>query len=87
MGEVIESRRWRHTGNALYPASGRTASPYGAAPWLSENERSAWTLEVVGYTIKHPDGTIGIGKPPFPTREAAQAWIDANPHFRGMQQD
>lgn len=87
MGEVIESRRWRHTGNALYPATNRTASPYGSAPWLSENERSAWTLEVVGYTIKHPDGTIGIGRAPFETREAAQAWVDKNPHFRGMQQD
>ena len=80
MGEVIEAKRYRHT-------NGRTASPYGAAPWTSEADRANWTLEVVGYTIKHPDGTIGIGKPPFPTREAAQAWIDANQHFRGMQQD
>ncbi len=80
MGEVIESRRWRHT-------SGRTASPYGSAPWLSEADRANWALEVVGFTIKHPDGTTGIGRAPFATREEAQAWIDANPHFPGMQQD
>lgn len=86
MGEVIEARQWRHTGNALYPATGRTASPYGSAPWLSENERSAWTLEVVGWTIKHPDGTIGIGKPPFADKAAAQAWADAHPNFPGMSQ-
>jgi hypothetical protein len=87
MGDVIEARRWRHTGNAANPATGRTASPYGAAPWLSENDRSAWTLEVVGWTIKHPDGTVGLGREPFATKEAAQAWADANPNFKGMQQD
>lgn len=80
MGEVIEARQWRHS-------SGRTASVYGSTPWLSESERSSWTLEVVGYTVKHPDGTIGLGKPPFPTQEAAEAWVAAHPNFPGMQQD
>lgn len=84
MGEVIEARRWKHTGNAANPATGRTASVGGAAPWLSENDRSAWTLEVTGYTIRHPDGSTGLGRPPFATREAAQAWIDAHPGFRGL---
>lgn len=87
MGEVIEARRWKHTGNAAQPATGRTASVYGSVPWVSEADRSAWTLEVVGYTIKHPDGTVGIGRPPFATREEAQAWVDKNPNFPGMQQD
>lgn len=79
-GQVIESRRWIHT-------SGRTASPYGSAPWTSEADRPNWSIEVQGYTIQHPDGTIGIGRKPFETRAEAQAWIDRNPNFRGMQQD
>jgi len=62
MGEVIEARRWKHTGNAANPATGRTASVSGAVPWVSENDRSAWTLEVVGFTIKHLDGTTGLGR-------------------------
>lgn len=80
MGEVIEARIWRHK-------DGRTASTRGAAPWLSESDRSSWNLEVTGYTIKHPDGTTGLGRPPFPSKEAAQAWVDAHPNFKGMQQD
>lgn len=80
MGEVIPSRRWVHT-------SGRQASPYGAVPWTSEADRENWTMETVGWTIQHPDGTIGIGRQPFTTKEEAQAWVDKNPHFRGMQQD
>jgi hypothetical protein len=87
MGEVIEARQWRHTGNAVNPATNRTASPYGSAPWVSENDRSAWTLEVTGWTIQHPDGTIGLGRQPFASKEEAQAWVDKNPNFRGMQQD
>lgn len=87
MGEVIEARQWRHTGNAVNPATNRTASPYGSAPWVSENDRSAWTLEVTGYTIQHPDGTIGLGRPPFASKEEAQVWVDKHPNFPGMQQD
>jgi hypothetical protein len=87
MGEVIEARQWRHTGNAANPATNRTASPYGSAPWVSENDRSAWTLEVTGYTIQHPDGTIGLGRPPFASKEEAQGWVDKHPNFPGMQQD
>jgi hypothetical protein len=78
--EVVEARQWRHR-------SGRTASVYGSTPWLSESDRSSWDLEVVGYTVKHPDGTVGLGRPPFASKDEAQAWIDANPHFRGMRQD
>lgn len=74
MGEVIPSRRYRHP-------DGRTASIYGAAPG------PGFEIETVGWTIKHPDGTIGIGRAPFTTREEAQAWVDKNPTFRGMQQD
>lgn len=81
MGEVIESRIWRHK------LTGKQASPYGAAPWLSESDRSNWELQVRGWTIQHPDGTIGLGRAPFPTKAEAEAWVQAHPHFKGMQQD
>lgn len=80
MGEVIEARRWRHP-------SGATASLSGAVPWSATRPQHEWELEVYGWTVKHPDGTTGLGKPPFETREAAQAWVDEHPNFKGMQQD
>lgn len=81
--EVIESRVWKHL------PTGRTASPYGVAPWLGEADRSNWELQVRGFTVRNPDGTIGCGRPPCVTREEAQALAD---HlnalgFRGMMQD
>lgn len=79
MGEVIESRRWRNQ-------DGRTASLYGAVPYAQDAEREGWTVETVGFTIRHPDGTIGLGRAPFETREAAQAWVDSHPNFKGMSQ-
>jgi hypothetical protein len=79
MAQAIEAKVWRHT-------SGRTASVCGACPWTSEAERAAWALVVVGWTIQHADGTRGIGRVPFKTREEAQAWIDAHPRFPGMSQ-
>lgn len=79
LGEVIPSRRWRHT-------SGRTASPYGAAPYVSDADKADWTLETVGWTVRHPDGTIGLARPPFGSEAEAQAWVDANPTFPGMSQ-
>lgn len=78
-GTVIEAKVWRHT-------SGRTASICGAVPWHTAAERASWTIETVGYTIQHPDGTRGIGRAPFKTRDEAQAWIDQNPRFSGMSQ-
>lgn len=59
---------------------GRAFSPYSA--YIPSN-----AVRVVdGWTIQHPDGTVGLGRAPFATREAAQAWIDAHPHFPGMSQ-
>lgn len=77
-GKVIESRHYLHT-------SGRTASIYGALPWRGDVEKAEWTMVTNGFTIAHPDGTVGIGRKPFETAAAAQAWIDANPNFSGMQ--
>ena len=67
-GEVIESKIWRHR-------SGRTASPYGAAPWTGApgDRESDWELESAGWTIRWDDGTVGTGQRPARTREEAEA--------------
>jgi len=78
-GKVIEALVWKHT-------SGRTASVGGAVPWAWRGEADQWKMEQVGFTVRHPDGTTGIGRPPFATREEAQAWVDAHPKFPGMSQ-
>lgn len=80
VSKVIPARVWRH----VY---GRTASIRGAAPWHNHKDRCDWTTEVIGWTVQHSDGTTGLGRPPFATREEAQAWCDAHPSFRGMSQD
>lgn len=41
---------------------------------------------VSGWTLLHPDGTTGLGRPPFATREDAQEWADLHPNFPGMTQ-
>jgi hypothetical protein len=53
---------------------------------VAELKAAGATLESDGWTVAHPDGTRGLGRPPFATREAAQAWCDANPYFPGMSQ-
>ena len=69
--EVVPSRRWIHT-------SGATASVYGACPWTSEADRSNWQTQDVGFTVyNRVSGTYGIGRMPWPTREAAQMWADS----------
>ncbi len=66
--EVIPSRRLRHV-------SGRTASIYGAAPWVSEADRANWTLETVGWTVRNSHtGEIGACRKPWATREEAEAF-------------
>jgi hypothetical protein len=52
--EVIKSVVWKHT-------SGKTASPYGAAP-LGDG----WQMVHAGWTVKNPlTGQVGVGKAPF----------------------
>lgn len=66
--EVIESRRWEHV-------SGRRASLYGSAPWLSEADRANWRVVSEGWTVRNPyTGQIGACRPPFATREEAEAF-------------
>jgi len=75
MGEVIEYKVWVNE-------DGRRASVSGALP-----AGEGWTVKVEGFTIRHPDGTTGLGRKPFETREEAQGWVDRNPNFSGMQRD
>ena len=68
--EVIESKSWLRD-------DGRTASIYGALPWVTEREKPRWKKITRGYTVRDNErGTVGIGRQPWPTREEAQAWVD-----------
>ena len=79
MSRVIEHMVWKHT-------TGRTASTRGACPWTRESEKDDWAMVPAGFTVLHPDGTTGLGCPPFLTRAGAQDWCDKNPNFKGMSQ-
>ena len=64
---VIPAKIMRHK-------SGRTASPYGAAPWTGApgDTEADWTMETVGWTWQNSNGTIGLGRVPAKTREEAE---------------
>ena len=69
MFDIIESKRWICN-------DGRTASIYGSCPWASDSERNEWRIQVVGFTVRHKKtGTVGIGRKPWETLEAAQDWL------------
>lgn len=68
--EVIESKHWVRD-------DGRTASLYGAVPWVSSSEEKRWKIVPRGYTVRDNErGTVGIGRVPWTTRTEAQAWVD-----------
>lgn len=68
--EVIESRHWVNS------RTGATASIYGAVPWPQDADAGDWRVVSVGWTIRDlRTGTVGCGRPPFPTAVAARAWI------------
>jgi len=68
--EVIESKVWQRD-------DGRTASIYGAVPWVSPVEEKRWKMITRGYTVRDNErGTAGIGRQPWATRAEAQAWVD-----------
>jgi hypothetical protein len=75
---VIPSRFYVHK------PTGRTISIFGACPWRSDAEKADFEVYEKGFTIQWPDGSVGTGKPAFETAEAAQAYIDARPGFKGM---
>lgn len=64
--EVIESRRWKHV------KTGRTASFYGAVPYSGGADKSQWCIEIVGYTWRLDNGTIGLGRQAVKTRQEAE---------------
>ena len=79
-GEVIPSVQWKHK------ATGAAASLFGAVPWSGApgDTKEDWEKVTVGWTIRHPDGTIGLGQKPFHTKEEAEKWVEAHPKFPGM---
>lgn len=63
--QVIESKHWKHP-------SGRTASIYGALPYVGRND--GWEIVSNGWTVQNPyTGEVGMGHPACATRELAQA--------------
>ena len=79
MGEAVPHRVWSNKAN------GKTASMFGAVPY-TEADKDDWELVTIGWTVKHPDGTRGVGKFAMATKEEAEAWIEKNPNFPGMSQ-
>lgn len=67
--EVIEARRW-------VSDSGRTASIYGAVPYVNEADKAHWKIVSRGFTWRLDNGTVGLGRIPMSTREEAQAFMD-----------
>lgn len=58
---------------------GKTASPYGACPWTSEEEKARWQLVQEGWTVENPyTGIIGVGRVPWATEAAAQLFADTH---------
>jgi hypothetical protein len=68
--EVIESKAWKRD-------DGKTASIYGAVPWVAPSEEKRWKMITRGYTVRDNErGTVGIGRQPWQTRAEAQVWVD-----------
>ena len=71
MYEIIQSKQWQCT-------DGRTASIYGACPYVSDAEKSSWKIATVGYTVRNmKTGAVGIGRKPFATFDEAAQWLEA----------
>ena len=70
---IIPSRRWKNS------RTGQTASIRGAVPYLSLNELRDWNVETSGFTVRitetNGNVTVGAGRPPFPTLEAASEYV------------
>lgn len=71
--EVLKSVCWVHV------PSGNTASIYGAVPWTRDSEKKNWQHLDQGWTVRNPyNGTVGVGRIPWKTKEEAQAFADSN---------
>ena len=67
--EVIEAKLWRRD-------DGRSASIYGACPWQGQTERSRWTMESTGWTVRDRTlNVVGIGRVPWQNRADAEVWV------------
>ena len=68
--EVIESRAWKHK------KTGATASIYGSVPWCNDLEKENWEIVSRGWTWRLDNGTVGFGRMPEKTREAALEFMN-----------
>lgn len=69
MLQVVPYTFYRHV-------SGKTASFWGAAPWVNEVEKADWSVVTEGFTVYNVEsGTFGMGRPPFKTREEADQYV------------
>ena len=67
--EVIPSRVYKRE-------DGLKASIYGACPWNSDAEKARWQCVVQGWTVRdNHSNTVGMGRPPFATKEEAEAFV------------
>lgn len=72
--EIVPSRHWKNL------VDGRTASIYGACPYVSDADKQNWVIVENGFTIAdNKSGTVGMGRAPFTTEQAAQDHMDAYP--------
>jgi len=66
----VPHRFWIHT-------SGRKASVYGSAPYLTESDKADWQIVESGWTWRDDQrGTIGLGRASVATLQEAQAIAD-----------
>jgi hypothetical protein len=66
--EVIPAKSWKRD-------DGKRASIYGSVPWRDGIEAKRWTVVEDGWTVQNPyNGEVGVGRPPWKTREEAEAW-------------
>ncbi len=70
---IIPSRRWKNT------RTGQTASIRGAVPYLSLKDQRDWNVETSGFTVRitetNGNVTVGAGRSPFSTLEAASEYV------------
>lgn len=64
---IIPYRVWRHK------VTGKTASIYGANPIPLD----AYEVVTAGFTTENDNGTVGVGRKPFETREQGEAYAKA----------
>ena len=72
--EVIESKRWKNK------TTGHMVSIFGSVPWVNDADRDNWVMVSVGWTWRHRDGSIGLGKTPAKTRDDAIKEMDRINH-------